>query len=110
MRRRVDGGIAHRHRDADLVGTLAGGDRRVHDRRWLTREAPEMFCPRCGEEYPWDVMVCLVCDVDTVDRLPGPEPTPDAELVRVFTTGDAGLIAIAKSLLDGEEIDYLVRG
>jgi len=55
-------------------------------------------------------MVCPDCDVDTVDRLPGPEPTPDAELVCVLATGDAGLIAVAKSLLEGEEIDYLVRG
>lgn len=71
-----------------------------------------MFCPQCEEEYAWDVMVCPVCDVDTVDELPrvGPEPTPDAELVRVFTTGDMGLIAIAKSLLEGEQIDYFVRG
>jgi len=69
-----------------------------------------MFCPQCEEEYSWDVMVCPVCDVDTVDRLPGPEPTPEAELVRVFVTGDAGLIAIAHSLLEGEHIDYFVRG
>jgi putative signal transducing protein len=69
-----------------------------------------MFCPQCEEEYTWDVMVCPVCDVDTVDKLPGPEPTPDAELVPVFTTGDPGLIAIARSLLDGEKIDYFVRG
>jgi hypothetical protein len=48
--------------------------------------------------------------VETVDKLPGPEPTPDAELVSVFSTGDAGLIALAHSLLDGEKIDYLVRG
>jgi hypothetical protein len=69
-----------------------------------------MFCPQCEEEYSWDVMVCPVCDVEMVDRLPGPEPTPDAELVRVFATGDAGLIAIAHSLLEGEKIDYFVRG
>jgi len=71
-----------------------------------------MFCPQCEEEYPWDVMVCPVCDVDTVDELPrlGPEPTPDAELVRVFATGDMGVIAIARSLLEGEKIDYFVRG
>ena len=71
-----------------------------------------MFCPQCEEGYPWDVMVCPVCDVDTVDELPrlGPEPTPDAELVRVFATGDMGLIAIARSLLEGEKIDYFVRG
>ena len=55
-------------------------------------------------------MVCPTCDVDTVDRLPGPEPTPDAKLVRILTTGNAGLIAVAKSLLEGEEIDYFVRG
>ena len=71
-----------------------------------------MFCPQCEEEYSWDVMVCPVCDVDTVDELPrlGPEPTPDAELVRAFATGDMGLIAIARSLLEGEKIDYFVRG
>jgi hypothetical protein len=45
-----------------------------------------------------------------VDRLPGPEPTPDVELVSVLSTGDAGVIALAKSLLEGEEIDYFVRG
>ena len=69
-----------------------------------------MFCPKCGEEFSWDVMVCPVCDVDTVDRRPGPEPTPDVALVPVFATGDAGVIALAKSLLDAEEIDYFVRG
>jgi hypothetical protein len=69
-----------------------------------------MFCPKCGEEFPWHVMVCPTCEVDTVDRLPGPAPTPDAELVSVLATGDAGVIAVAKSLLEGEEIDYFVRG
>ena len=69
-----------------------------------------MFCPKCGEEFSWDVMVCPTCDVDTVDRLPGPVPTPDVELVTVLATGDAGLIALAKSLLEGETIDYFVRG
>ena len=69
-----------------------------------------MVCPQCGEEYGWDVMVCPVCDVETVDRLPGPPPAPDIALVPVLVTADAGLIAVAKSLLDAEEIDYYVRG
>jgi hypothetical protein len=68
-----------------------------------------MFCPKCETKYPWHVMVCPTCDVETVDRLPGPEPTPDVELVPVFTTGDPALIALAQSLLDGEQIDYLMR-
>jgi hypothetical protein len=55
-------------------------------------------------------MVCPTCDVDTVDRLPGPEPTPEVELVPVLATGDPGVIAFAKSLLEAEEIDYFVRG
>lgn len=69
-----------------------------------------MFCPKCEEELAWDVMICPTCDVETVDRLPGPEPTPDAELVPVLATGDAGLIAVARSLLEAEQIDYFVRG
>ena len=35
-------------------------------------------------------------DVETVDRLPGPTPMPDVELVSVLATGDAGLIAVAR--------------
>ena len=69
-----------------------------------------MFCPKCEEEFSWDVMVCPTCDVETVDRLPGPEPTPDVEFVSILATGDPGVIAFAKSLLEGEQIDYFVRG
>jgi Putative prokaryotic signal transducing protein len=52
-------------------------------------------CPHCGDEQP---------------EAPGPPPEPDLELVTVFRTGDAGLIALAKSLLEGEAIEYLARG
>jgi hypothetical protein len=38
------------------------------------------------------------------------KPEPDAPLVCVLATGDAGIIAIAKSLLEAEQIDYLLRG
>ena len=37
-------------------------------------------------------------------------PDPDIELVPVFETGDAGLIAVVKSILEGESSDYYVRG
>lgn len=39
-----------------------------------------------------------------------PEPNPDLELVPVFATSDQGRIALAKSLLENEAIDYMVRG
>ena len=34
----------------------------------------------------------------------------EAALVSILRTGDSGLILLAKSLLDGEGIEYLVRG
>jgi hypothetical protein len=69
-----------------------------------------MVCPACGLEFSWHLKVCPTCGVDLVDRLDGPAPTPDVELVPVFATGDAGLISLAKSLLEAEGIDYYGRG
>ena len=37
-------------------------------------------------------------------------PDPDIRLVTVLSTNDAGIVAIAKSLLDGGGIDYFLRG
>jgi hypothetical protein len=37
-------------------------------------------------------------------------PQPDIELVAVFLTGDESKILVAKSLLEAEGIEYLVRG
>lgn len=44
-----------------------------------------------------------------MENTPGPPPDPDIILTPVFRTGDAGLIALAKSLLESEAIEYLVR-
>lgn len=44
---------------------------------------------------------------DHAGRLP---PDPNIELVAVFQTGDQGKIVVARSLLEAEGIDYLVRG
>jgi hypothetical protein len=35
---------------------------------------------------------------------------PDVELVTVLKTGDPGLVAVAKSILDASGFDYFVRG
>ncbi len=69
-----------------------------------------MICPKCRREFAWHVTVCPDCDTELVERLPAPEPTPDAELVPVLRTGDAGLVPLAKSMLEAEGIEYLVRG
>ena len=49
-------------------------------------------------------------DEETPESLPGPAPEPDVELVRVLSAGDAGLIAIARSLLEAEGIQFLLKG
>jgi hypothetical protein len=44
------------------------------------------------------------------DTIGGHLPDPNIELVAVFHSGDEGRILVAKSLLEAEGIDYLVRG
>jgi hypothetical protein len=93
-----------------------------------------VFCPECGAEYRPGFARCSDCLVPLIDRLPEdpapPEPpasvpsppappasslAPDAlrrhlELVTVFKTGDPGLIALVKSILQSAEIPYTTRG
>jgi hypothetical protein len=67
-------------------------------------------CRHCGEPIHESAEVCPHCGAERPETPPGPPPEPNLELVPVFRTGDAGLIALAKSLLEGEGIEYLARG
>lgn len=72
-----------------------------------------MFCPKCGEEYRAGFDMCADCGVPLVAEEPGPEPRekqPEIELSTVLETSDAGLVAVAKSLLEDAEIPFVVRG
>jgi Putative prokaryotic signal transducing protein len=68
-----------------------------------------MYCQSCASHAGPSGTKCPKCGGELLD-IPGPPPDPDIELVSVFRTGDAGLIPLAKSLLDSESIEYLVRG
>lgn len=68
-----------------------------------------MKCPSCGSEFGGSPNACPACSAE-LGAAPAPPPDPDIELVPVFRTGDAALIPMAKSLLDSEGIEYLVRG
>ena len=68
-----------------------------------------MYCPSCGEELDEGVTECPTCGVLPVEARPGPPADPTIQLTTVFSAGDPALIAVAKSLLEGEGIEYLVR-
>ena len=69
-----------------------------------------VYCPSCGEKFGWTVTECPECGVELVETRPGPDADPAIALTTVLATGDPALIAIAKSLLDDEGIEYLLRG
>ncbi len=69
-----------------------------------------MFCPNCRYEYENHVTVCPECGATLTKELPPEDEVEYTELVTVYTTADAGLLGLAKSLLEDAGIDYFVRG
>ena len=86
-----------------------------------------MFCPKCHAEYIPGFTRCADCDLPLVDELPqcpkrareplppGPpraagSPCDHLDIVTVLASGDPGLMAIAKSLLQSAQIPFLVQG
>lgn len=72
-----------------------------------------MFCPECRTEYVEEISVCADCGALLVPELPTeaesewPENVGFQEILATFNAGD---IAIIKSLLDSENIDYYFHG
>jgi hypothetical protein len=69
-----------------------------------------MQCQNCGARLREGADHCPACGITLLQASPEPTREGEVELVNVFETRDPGLILVIKSLLDGEEIDYLVRG
>jgi hypothetical protein len=71
-----------------------------------------MFCPQCKTEYRVGYTECADCHVPLVDRLPGEEAAadPGGKFVKVLETWDITDIAIIKSVLDGEGLQYYIQG
>lgn len=71
-----------------------------------------MFCPECKLEYREGHERCADCNVPLVESLPPEEegdPAP-LDLVTVFEAGDPGVLAMAHSMLDEQNIPYLTLG
>lgn len=66
--------------------------------RSIARNQEHDECSQCGEPFPPEIL-----------RVLGAQ-TREATLVPILRTGDPVLISLAKSLLEGERIEYFVRG
>ncbi len=69
-----------------------------------------MFCPRCRAEYREGFSECYDCKVPLVPQLE-PEAKPVyEEFVTVLSTRNPAMLAMARSVLEGGEIRYVVKG
>ncbi len=72
-----------------------------------------MFCPKCKAEYREGFTECADCQVPLVNELPSESPEPIPEFVdveAVLSTKDPGEVALIKSLLEAEDIPFIVQG
>lgn len=76
-----------------------------------------MYCPKCNAEYRDGFFECADCHVPLVGNLPPKEPEqikgeqiPEfVDLEEVMTSFDIGEISVVRSLLDDNQISYLVQ-
>jgi hypothetical protein len=69
-----------------------------------------MYCPNCQAEYQPGIAECPDCGVKLVEQLEPEREPVYVELVTVLKTSNQSELMIAKSLLEGEEIDYFAKG
>ncbi|HEX2954161.1 MAG TPA: DUF2007 domain-containing protein [Bacillota bacterium] len=71
-----------------------------------------MFCPKCKYEYVDGIVECADCHIPLVEKLPNEKKKSHDELkiVPVYATGDPGIIALIKSILESAGIPYFIKG
>ncbi len=69
-----------------------------------------MFCPDCRGEYREGFTRCELCGVDLVNALPPVDEPSEEDLVPVFQSTDALLVAATRSALESERIPVVVQG
>jgi hypothetical protein len=65
-----------------------------------------MYCPKCRAEYVAGKTECPDCHLKLVDSLPPQAEILYKDFVTVYETSDPGLIALAESLLEAENIHF----
>jgi hypothetical protein len=68
-----------------------------------------MYCPKCLADYREGFTECADCGVALVEGTPPEQEPAYIDLVTVFETPDPAAFAVAESLLQAAEIDYVVQ-
>ncbi len=66
-----------------------------------------MFCPICKSEYREGFTLCDECTVKLVDELPEEKISQKENLIEIAASLQKSDVAIIKSILDAENIDYI---
>ena len=69
----------------------------------------DRYCPACDARFPWYDDTCADCGAALVVHRPGGDPVPDAALVPVFESSEAGAMDLARLTLEQEGIEYVAR-
>jgi len=69
-----------------------------------------MFCPECKAEYLPGITMCADCRVPLVDELVEPDHDAADEFEEVARTFNQGDIAVIKSVLDDNGVEYRFFG
>jgi len=67
-----------------------------------------MYCTKCNKHYPDDYIECPIC-LNSLEKEPIRNQIEYQELYPIYTPPDASLLAIAKSLLESEGIEFWVQ-
>jgi hypothetical protein len=68
-----------------------------------------MFCPKCKSEYYEGLQRCESCDADLVEKLIEKEH-PEHKFIEILSTFNPMDIAMIKSILENEEINFYFDG
>ncbi len=68
-----------------------------------------MICPDCGDEYHEGIAECADCHVPLVAGPPTDPEHPDITLVTVLSGRNEAQLVVAKSLLTGAGIPFVVK-
>jgi hypothetical protein len=68
-----------------------------------------LYCPKCDVKFTSDIRQCPACNIMLVDSQPH-LLGPGDELVELFSTPDAALLMVIKSMLESARIPYMIQG